>query len=76
MEDLNKLKKYTIIVQIENLLFTYKAILDFIGKLKAYFIKNYSNYDISNIYQGYLDRSYFSITTKQLKDKELKLSLV
>jgi hypothetical protein len=54
----------------------YKGILEFIGKLRADFIKKYPHYDISSIYQGYMDMSYFSLTTKPLKDKGLKIAIV
>ena len=44
--------------------------------MRADFIKKYSNYDTGNVYQGYMDMSYFSLSTKNLKDKGLKLAIV
>jgi hypothetical protein len=54
----------------------YKGILEFIGKLRADFVKKYPHYDISSIYQGYMDMSYFSLSTKPLKSKGLKIAIV
>ncbi len=53
----------------------YRGILEFIGKLRADFVKR-SRYDTGNIYQGYMDMTYFSLTTKALKDNGLKLAVV
>jgi hypothetical protein len=46
----------------------YKGILEFLGKLRAEYIKKHPHYDVSSIYQGYMDMSYFSLSTKSLKD--------
>jgi hypothetical protein len=54
----------------------YKGILEFIGKLRAYFIKKYPLFDTSSIYQGYMDMSYFSLSTRPLKDMGLKIAIV
>ncbi len=77
MKTLNQLiDNYTCHLQQGEIQFAYKGILEFIGKLRADFIRKYPHYDISSIYQGYLDMSYFSITTKPLKDKGLKIAIV
>lgn len=54
----------------------YKGILEFMGKLRADFIKKYPGYDTGSVYQGYMDMSYFSITTTRLKEKGLKIAIV
>jgi hypothetical protein len=54
----------------------YKAILDYIGRLRAHFTKKYPFYDMSAIYQGYMDMSYFSLSPKPLKEKGLKIAVV
>ena len=61
MKTLNELiKDYTVAI----VMLIYKGIIDFIGKLRAEFIKRYPHYDISNIYQGYMDMSYFALSIK------------
>jgi hypothetical protein len=77
MKTLNHLiSDYTSLLQQGELQLAYKGILEFMGKLRADFIKKYPQYDISSIYQGYMDMSYFSIFTKSLKEKGLKIALV
>lgn len=77
MKMLNKqIAAYTQQLQQGEIQIAYKGILAFMGKLRAAFIKKYPHYDVSNIYQGYLDMSYFSLSTKPLKDKGLKIAIV
>jgi hypothetical protein len=77
MKTLNQLiSDYTSHLQQGEIQLAYKGILEFMGKLRADFIKKYPQYDISNIYQGYMDMSYFSIFTNPLKEKGLKVALV
>ena len=70
------IKDYTHCLQQGEMHIAYKGIIDFIGKLRADFIKNYSHLYIGSIYQGYLDMSYFSINTEHLKGKGLKVAIV
>ncbi len=77
MKTLNKrIAAYTQQLRLGEIQIAYKGILKFMGKLRADFIKKYPHYDVSNIYQGYLDMSYFSLSTKPLKDKGLKIAIV
>ncbi len=77
MKTLNQLiSDYTCHLQQGEIQLAYKGILEFIGKLRVDFIKKYPHYDIGNIYQGYMDMSYFSLSTKSLKDKGLKIAVV
>ena len=77
MKTLNILiEEYTHQLRLGEIQIAYKGILAFMGKLRADFIKKYPHYDVSNIYQGYLDMSYFSLSTKSLKDKGLKIAIV
>ncbi|MDD3307842.1 MAG: hypothetical protein PHO29_12205 [Acetobacterium sp.] len=70
MKTLNKrIEEYTQQLQQGEIQIAYKEILAFIDKLRAAFIKKCPYYDVSSIYQGYLDISYFSLSTKSLKDK-------
>jgi hypothetical protein len=77
MKTLNELiEGYTQYLQQGEIQKAYKGILEFLGKLRAEFIKKYPHYDVSSIYQGYMDMSYFSLSTKSLRDKGLKIAIV
>ena len=77
MKTLNKLiEEYTQQLRLGEIQIAYSGILAFMGKLRTSFIKKYPHYDVSSIYQGYLDMSYFSLSTKPLKDQGLKIAIV
>lgn len=77
MKTLNELiEVYTHHLQQGEIQIAYKGIFDFLGKLRAEFIRKFPNHDVSSIYQGYMDMSYFSLSTKSLKDKGLKIAIV
>lgn len=77
MKALNQLiDEYTYHLRQGEIQTAYKAIFEFIGKMRADFIKKYPNYDIGSVYQGYMDMTYFSLSTKLLKDKGLKIAIV
>lgn len=77
MKTLNQLIiDYTCHLQRGEIQLAYKGILEFLGKLRADFIKKYPQYDTNSIYQGYMDMSYFSLITKPLKDNGLKIIIV
>ncbi len=77
MKTLNELiEGYTHHLQQGEIQIAYKGILEFLGKLRAEFIKNHPHYGVSSIYQGYMDMSYFSLSTRSLKDRGLKIAIV
>ena len=77
MKTLNQLvQAYTNCLQQGEMQAAYKGILEFIGKLRADFNKKYPYYDTGSIYQGYMDMSYFSLATKPLREKGLKIAIV
>lgn len=77
MKTLNKLiEEYTNHLRQGEIQIAYKGIMDFLGKLRAEFVKTHPHYDVSSIYQGYMDMSYFSLSTKSLKEKGLKIAIV
>lgn len=77
MKTLNQLiNDYTCLLQQRNIQVAYKGILNYVGKLRSGFINKYPDYEVGNIYQGYMDMSYFSLSTKPLKDKGLKIAIV
>ena len=77
MKTLNQqIQEYTQLLQKGHIQIAYKGILDFLGRLRAEFSRNHPEYDVSSLYQGYMDMSYFSLSTKSLKDKGLKIAIV
>ena len=77
MRKLNRLiHNYTCLLQEGELQIAYKGILEFLGQLRADIVKRHPDYDISSVYQGYMDMSYFSVSTRFLKDKGLKIAVV
>jgi hypothetical protein len=77
MKTLNQLiNDYSRHLQEDNIQIAYKGILDFIGSLRSDFINKYPDDGIGNIYQGYMDMSYFPVSPKLLKEKGLKIAVV
>ncbi|MDN3451870.1 hypothetical protein QMA09_16895 [Planococcus sp. APC 3906] len=77
MKGLNQLiREYTDQLQDGELQGAYKGILAFISKLRIGLIKKYPQYEIGSMYQGYMDMTFFSFKTEQLKDKGLKIAIV
>lgn len=77
MKNLNQLiVEYTNHLRQGEIQVAYKGILAFIGKLKADYIRKHPSYDIGSVYQGYMDMTYFSLSTDQLKEKGLKIAIV
>ena len=67
MKTLNELiEEYTHHLQQGKIQIAYKGILEFLGKLRAEFIKKHPHYDTSSIYQGYMDMSYFSLMNREI----------
>ena len=55
----------------------YSGLMKYIMDLRTYFQKKYPEYNISgNIYQGYMDMTYFSFFPESLKQKNLKVGIV
>lgn len=46
------------------------------NQLRAHYIKKYPCYETGGVYQGYMDMTYFSLSTKPLKDRGLKFAVV
>lgn len=77
MKTLNQLiGSYTCLLRQGELQAAYKGILEFIGRLRSDFMKMYPDSDIGGVYPGYMHMSYFSFSTKLLKDKGLKIAIV
>ena len=54
----------------------YREILGFISGLKVHLKRKYPEYQVSGLYQGYMDMTYFSFTPAELKERNLKIALV
>ncbi|SDN80646.1 DUF7000 family protein [Acetanaerobacterium elongatum] len=77
MKPLNKIiGDYTCHLQQGEIQTAYKGILELIGKLRANFIYNYPRYVIGGIYQGYMEMTYFSLSTNPLRDEGIKFAIV
>lgn len=77
MKTLNDLiLNYTEQIRHGDIQIAYKAIFEFLGLLRSDCMKKYPSCDIGSIYPGYMDMSYFSLSTKVLKDKGLKVAIV
>lgn len=78
MKTLNELiDNYTYQVKQGDIQVAYKGILDYMGKLQRSFANNYEEYEVSsNLYEGYMDMSFVSLSTEILKEKGLKIVIV
>lgn len=55
----------------------YKGLMDYMMDLRLHFQNNYPEYVVSgNIYQGYMDMTYFSFFPESLKRRKLKVAIV
>jgi hypothetical protein len=55
----------------------HKGLMEYIMSLKSYFANKHPDYLASgNIYLGYMDMTYFSLFTKSLKARNLKIAIV
>ena len=54
----------------------YRTILGFIAELRNALELKYPECVVSQIYQGFMDMSYFAITPKALRARKLKIALV
>lgn len=78
MKSLNSsLQKYQKLLQETELQVAYRELISFLTKLQVNFKIKYPEYEVSKgLYQGYLDLSFFTFTTNQLKAKQLKIAIV
>ncbi len=55
----------------------YRGLMEYIMDLKTHIKNQYPDYFVSSsIYYGYMDMTYFSIISKSLKQRNLKIALV
>lgn len=78
MESLSKsLSEYGKLLKETDLQKAYKSLMNYMKELRKHFKEKYPEYDVSeNLYQGYLDLTFFSLTTKLANQKQLKYMIV
>jgi hypothetical protein len=54
----------------------YRGIMEYVMQLRTYFQKKYPEYSTGNIYNGYMDMTYFPLFPKSLKKRKLKIAIV
>ena len=54
----------------------YYGLMEYIAVLRMHFSKQFPDLVTGNIYQGYMDMTYFPIFTKELTSRKLKIALV
>lgn len=71
-----RIGEYTKLVQQGDIRTAYQEILGFMGRLRADFDKRSRDCTVGSIYQGYMDMTYFSLSTPIIKDKGLRIAIV
>ena len=54
----------------------YKALLSYMMGLRTHFKQSYTGSDVSGLYQGYMDMTYFALFPPSLKHRNLKIAIV
>lgn len=73
----NKIEEYRLQVEKGNIVDAYRGIMKFMRNLQTHFMKKYPDLNVStNLYQGYMDMTYFSVAHPILKDIRLKIAIV
>ncbi|WP_321415450.1 DUF7000 family protein [uncultured Desulfobacter sp.] len=54
----------------------YGALLSYMMGLRIHFRNKYPNASVSALYQGYMDMTYFAVSTPGLKQRDLKIAIV
>lgn len=73
----NSLQMYQKLLRETDMQVAYRELITYITKLQGNFKTKYPEYEISKgLYRGYLDLSFFTFTTEELKSKQLKIEVV
>jgi len=54
----------------------YRALLSFMMGLRTHFKNSYAGADVSGLYQGYMDMTYFALFPPSLRQRDLKIAIV
>lgn len=72
----NDLSSFRLQLKSGSIQTTYKALLSYIMDLRTLFQEKFPGCQITGLYQGYLDMSYFAIVSPSLKFHNLKIAIV
>ena len=77
-KDLNDfISAYKELLKNGDLQIAYAALVKYVQKLKTTFSKDLGDsYSFGNVFQGYMDYTYFYLSNDYLKNKKLKLGLI
>lgn len=67
---------YTALLQKGKLQAAYRGILSAVGRLRTRFAGEFPGYETGSLYQGYMDMSYFPVTSAFFKERGLKIAVV
>ncbi len=71
------IKDYKKQMELGNIPKAYKGLMEYIMNLRTHFITKFpDDFIVGNLYQGYMDMTYFPFTPKSLKSQKLKIGLV
>lgn len=74
MKSINNLvNKYNELLQEGDLQIAYRAILNFINRLRLKIINEYPDYVVGSTYQGQMDITFFSVNSELLQENGLKI---
>lgn len=54
----------------------YSGLMEYMMNLRTHFKTDVEEYTVGSFYQGYMDMTYFPVSTKSLNKKKLKLAIV
>jgi hypothetical protein len=71
------IEKYKEQIEIGHIQKAYRGLIEYLMKLRTYFSNKYSvDFVIGNVYQGYMDITYFPFTPIPFKKQKLKIAIV
>jgi len=78
MKSLNEcILEYKNQLRKEEIIKAHRGLMEYMMGLRTYFSKKYPEFIVpGNMYQGYMDMTYFSVIPPQLKSKKLKIAVV
>lgn len=71
-----KINRYTREVAVGDFPQVYRKILDSLSEIRRLIQKNHPDLTVGGLYPGYMDISFFTVVSPELKARQLKLVLV
>lgn len=72
----SSINEYRLMLEKGAIQVAYRGIMDTMLSLRTAFRNDYPNHYVGELYQGYLDMTYFSFVPNLLKEKKLKIAIV